>query len=86
MAAMTGVMLGLPKFAEGGIAYGPTLGIFGEYSGARSNPEVVAPLDRLRSLIGPEDGMPAGGKVEFVIKGRNLVGVYNGERKRRSRR
>lgn len=86
VAAMTGVMLGLPKFAEGGIAYGPTLGIFGEYSGARSNPEVVAPLDRLRSLIGPEDGMPAGGKVEFVIKGRNLVGVYNGERKRRSRR
>ena len=86
VAAMTGVMLGLPKFAEGGIAYGPTLGIFGEYSGARSNPEVVAPLDRLRSLIGPEDGMPTGGKVEFVIKGRNLVGVYNGERKRRSRR
>ena len=24
----------------------------GEYSGARSNPEVIAPLDRLKSLIG----------------------------------
>ncbi len=38
------------------IAYGTTLGIFGEYSGARTNPEVVAPLDRLRSLIGDTGG------------------------------
>jgi len=39
------------KFADGGLAYGKTLGVFGEYSNARSNPEVVAPLDKLQSIL-----------------------------------
>ena len=51
VASITSVMASVPKFAEGGIAYGPTLGLFGEYAGAGSNPEVVAPLDRLRGMI-----------------------------------
>lgn len=77
-AALTGVMIAtmasLPKFAEGGIAYGPTLGLFGEYAGASHNPEVVAPLDRLRSLIAPQESS-GGGSVRFRIEGRDLVGV-----------
>ena len=72
----------IPKFADGAIAYGPTLGIFGEYANAGSNPEVVAPLDKLRGLIG-DGGM--GGKVEFRIKGRRLVGVLEKEYNRRKR-
>ena len=56
IATITSVMASVPKFAEGGIAYGTTLGIFGEYSGARTNPEVVAPLDRLQGLIGGAAG------------------------------
>lgn len=76
-AALTGVMIAtmasLPKFAEGGIAYGPTLGLFGEYAGASHNPEVVAPLDRLRSLIAPQES--GGGAVRFRIEGRDLVGI-----------
>lgn len=78
-AALTGVMIAtmasLPKFAEGGIAYGPTLGVFGEYAGANTNPEVVAPLDRLRSLIAPQES--GGGSVRFRIEGRDLVGVLS---------
>lgn len=78
-AALTGVMIAtmasLPKFAEGGIAYGPTLGLFGEYAGASHNPEVVAPLDRLRSLIAPQES--SGGAVRFRIEGRDLVGVLS---------
>ena len=31
-------------FADGGVVYGPTLGLVGEYAGASSNPEVIAPL------------------------------------------
>ena len=77
-AALTGVMIAtmasLPKFAEGGIAYGPTLGLFGEYAGASHNPEVVAPLDRLRSLIAPQESS-SGGSVRFRIEGRDLVGI-----------
>jgi len=42
---------GVPAFADGGIVSGPTLGLMGEYPGARSNPEVIAPLDKLQSMI-----------------------------------
>lgn len=78
-AAIAGVLAlfaAIPKFADGGIAYGPTLGLFGEYAGASNNPEVVAPLDKLRPLINPAGGVMAG-RVEFVIDGRRLVGVLN---------
>jgi hypothetical protein len=46
------VIPSIKQFADGGIAFGPTLGMFAEYANARSNPEVVAPLDRLKSMIG----------------------------------
>lgn len=82
VAAMLGVMLSLPKFAEGGIAYGPTLGIFGEYSGASTNPEVVAPLDKLRDIIGGEG---VNGRVMFRIQGRTLVGILEKESQYKSR-
>lgn len=39
------------SFAAGGIAYGETFARVGEYAGARSNPEVIAPLDKLQSII-----------------------------------
>lgn len=56
------------KFEAGGIAYAPTLGMFGEYPGASSNPEVVAPLNRLREIIQPAGGstviMPAGVEID----------------------
>lgn len=76
-AAVAGVLASfaaLPKFAEGGLAYGPTLGLFGEYAGAKNNPEVVAPLNRLKALINPAGGVTSG-KVEFEIDGRKLHGV-----------
>ena len=66
----------IPKFADGGLVYGPTLGLMGEYGGASSNPEVIAPLDRLRSLIGADGGgKPA--EVKFRIEGRELVRIMN---------
>lgn len=74
----------VPKFADGGLAYGPTLGIFGEYAGASHNPEVVAPLDRLQALLGVGDG-GRGGKVKFEIKARRLVGVMEKEYNHRRR-
>ena len=42
----------LPAFADGGIVSGPTVGLMGEYAGANTNPEVIAPLNRLKKLIG----------------------------------
>lgn len=72
VAMLVGIMESLPKFADGGIAYGPTLGIFGEYAGAKSNPEVVAPLDKLKSLIG-DSGSVAGMRMKTRVRGRDLV-------------
>ena len=40
----------IPKLASGGLAYGPTLAMVGEYAGAQSNPEVIAPLDKLQGM------------------------------------
>lgn len=71
-------------FANGGIIKGPTLGFLGEYAGASNNPEVVAPLDRLRSLIRPADD--SGGVVTFKIEGRTLVGIIEKENNVRKRR
>jgi hypothetical protein len=55
------------KFANGGIISGPTMGLMGEYPGASSNPEVVAPLDKLKDMIG------GGGGGTFVLKGQDLL-------------
>lgn len=46
----------IPKFASGGIVSGPTVGMMGEYPGARSNPEVIAPLNKLKDLMNPAGG------------------------------
>lgn len=78
VATLVGIMASLPKFADGGIAYGPTLGIFGEYAGASHNPEVVAPLDRLKGMLGGDGGV-SGGVFELKVKARELVAVLANE-------
>lgn len=72
IASIAAAVASIPKFANGGIAYGPTLGLFGEYPGAANNPEVVAPLNRLREMIEPSSGF---GQVEFKIDGYALKGI-----------
>lgn len=62
---------GVTPFADGGIVYGPTLSIMGEYAGARSNPEVIAPLNKLKSIIG--DGGNGGGHLVGRIRGRDII-------------
>ena len=72
-------------FAEGGIVSGPTYALVGEYAGARNNPEVIAPLNKLRSLIEPQRGFEAG-QVRFEIEGRTLVGLLEKVNRLSSRR
>jgi hypothetical protein len=60
-------------FADGGIISGPTMGLMGEYPGASHNPEVVAPLDKLKSLIGSSGG----GTLEARISGNDLLILMN---------
>ena len=58
------------KFNNGGIISGPTVGLMGEYPGARSNPEVVAPLSKLKSLMNNNVSSANG---EFILRGQDLV-------------
>lgn len=64
-----GSLLGrVPKFAKGGLAFGPTLGLVGEGAGTtRSNPEVIAPLDKLKGMLA---GMGGGATQRVVVTGR----------------
>lgn len=81
-------MIGGVPFANGGIVSGPTLGLVGEYSGARTNPEVIAPLDKLKSMMG---GMMQSGTQRVIVEGRisgndivlsNERTMYNRKRQR----
>jgi hypothetical protein len=67
---------GPTAFADGGIVSGPTLGLVGEYPGASTNPEVIAPLDKLKSIIGGS-GDDSGFIAETRISGRDLSIVLN---------
>lgn len=74
----TGKGMGLTPFANGGIVSGPTPALVGEYTGARNNPEVIAPLSKLQNMMG--------GNVTFTISGDNLVGTLNRANKTRGRK
>lgn len=63
------------SFASGGIVYGETFARVGEYPGAANNPEVIAPLDKLRNLIQPQGNGMGEGTVKFEISGDKLYGV-----------
>ena len=73
-----GQLGGLIPFANGGIVSGPTPALVGEYTGARTNPEVIAPLSKLQNMMG--------GNVTFTISGDNLVGTLNRANKTRARK
>ena len=77
-ASILAVMGSIPAFAAGGIVSGPTLAMVGEYGGASRNPEIIAPLDKLRSMLNPAAGVDIS-TVEFKIKGRTLVGILDKE-------
>lgn len=74
--------IGAPKLAEGGLAYGPTLATVGDNRGARVDPEVIAPLSKLKSMMGD---MGIGGTLETRISGNDLIILLNRSQKGLSR-
>ena len=74
--AVGGVMsafAAIPKFADGGIVSGTTLGMMGEYTGAKQNPEVIAPLNKLEGMLGAKQPQQVNVGGEFRIQGQDLV-------------
>jgi hypothetical protein len=84
MGAVKGAFATIPKFAAGGIVSGPTMGIMGEYAGARSNPEVIAPLNKLQGMLDTGGG---GGAftLETKVSGQDLLLVLQRAEKQNKR-
>ena len=70
IAAGMGIInrVGIPALAEGGLAYGPTTALVGDNRNAGIDPEVIAPLSKLRDMLG-------GNQVEVYgrISGNDIV-------------
>ena len=75
----------IAAFADGGIVSGPTLGLMGEYAGARSNPEVIAPLDRLKNMIGDRQAQQVNVGGQFELRGQDLIVALQRAEKQRGR-
>ena len=76
----------IPAFAKGGLVTGATMGLVGEGRGTTmSNPEVIAPLDKLKSMLGDSGG---GGTVipDVRITGDDLLIVFDRANRRKERR
>lgn len=71
-----------PKLAEGGLAFGPTMATVGDNRNARVDPEVIAPLSKLKSMMGD---MGMGGVLETRISGNDLIILLNRSQKGLSR-
>lgn len=67
--------LAATAFANGGIVSGPTLGLVGEYAGARNNPEVIAPLDKLKTMIGGRGAQSIALSGRFELEGTTAVAL-----------
>lgn len=79
----------IPKLAKGGIAYGRSIVEVAEYAGARSNPEVIAPLEKLKAMIAEvaggdivlenylvlEDGTLIGRTTKKITRGSRMAGA-----------
>jgi len=74
--------LEIPGMASGGLAFGQTPVMVGDYSGVRSNPEVIAPLNKLKAMIGGGSQNVSG---EFVLRGQDLVVALQRAEKSRNR-
>jgi hypothetical protein len=76
MTAVGAAVASIPKFAEGGIAFRPTYGLFGE-----AGPEAIMPLDRfpdlMKGMLGIDEGNGGVEKVEFSIRGDRLVALVD---------
>jgi len=76
---------GFMNFAKGGLVYGPTLAHVGEYPGARSNPEVIAPLSNLKKLLGGVSGNKNMMVGEFILRGQDLLMAVERAQKNKNR-
>ena len=70
---------GAKKLASGGLAYGPLNAIVGDNPGARHDPEVIAPLSKLKGMLSSGGGAMslvarvAGSDLEFILERQSVI-------------
>lgn len=79
-----GALKNLKGFAKGNVAYGPTVAEFGEYAGARTNPEITTPQSIMKQTMveALQEAMPEGsrsGDAVLVINGKELARATYGD-------
>ena len=73
-----------PSFAEGGLVYGPTTAIVGDNPNSRIDPEVIAPLSKLRNML-PGIDSKMNFKAEAVLRGDDILIVMENAMNNRNR-
>ena len=69
----------IPKLASGGIVKAPTLALVGEYAGASSNPEVIAPLNKLQSMLPESGGSELAGILDYLKRIYELFVIFRNQ-------
>ena len=72
----------MPAFANGGVIKAPTIGLIGEYAGAATNPEIIAPESTLRQIFREEGGDTT---LSATIRGDDILFLVDKAAKRRGR-
>ena len=79
LSMLEGFLGAIPSLATGGLASSPQLAMVGDHANrSASNPEVIAPLDKLTGLMG-------GGNLSATISGRDILLVSSRDRNRSRR-
>lgn len=78
----------VPELAQGGVLTSPQLVMAGEYAGARANPEIITPENKMRDVFGEvmgKFGGTAGGTLVARVDGDDLLFVLQKAEKRAQR-
>lgn len=80
LTMLEGFVGAIPALASGGLATGPTMALVGDNPNAMADPEVIAPLSKLRGMMGGQAVQVTG-----RIQGRDIVLAQERGRNQRSR-
>lgn len=79
----------IPQLAEGGVLTGPQLVMAGEYSGAKHNPEIVTPENKMRDVFAEvmrSQGGTNGGTLSVRVSGDDLLFILDKAEKKAGRK
>lgn len=77
--------LSVPALAEGGLATAPTLAMVGDNRNASVDPEVIAPLSKLKNMLGGMGGNNVNVTGSFRVAGQDLLLVLDNASRDRMR-